>query len=64
MFTEYEPIARSNPAASIKEDSRKEFAEALQIRRELAQKNPETYRSDVAGTLNDLGRCRLPKVSQ
>jgi NurA-like 5'-3' nuclease len=30
-------------------------AEALQIRRELAQKNPETYRPDVAQTLNNLG---------
>ena len=29
--------------------------EALQIRRELAQKNPETYRPDVAATLNNLG---------
>ena len=37
------------------EEARKEFAEALQIRRELAQKNPETYRPDVAMTLNNLG---------
>ena len=32
-----------------------EFADALQIRRELALKNPEAYRPDVAKTLNDLG---------
>ena len=36
-------------------EARQEFAEALQICRELAQKNPETYRPDVAGTLNTLG---------
>ena len=34
---------------------RKEFAEALQTYRELAQKNPETYRPYVATTLNNLG---------
>ena len=32
----------------------KEYAEALQIRRELAQKDPETYQPDVAMTLNNL----------
>ena len=37
------------------EEARKELREALQIRRELAQKNPETYRPDVAETLNNLG---------
>jgi tetratricopeptide (TPR) repeat protein len=37
------------------EEARKEYAEALQIRRELAQKDPETYRSDVADTLTNLG---------
>jgi hypothetical protein len=34
--------------------SKWEFAEALQTYRELAQKNPETYRPDVAATLNNL----------
>ena len=37
------------------EEARKEYGEALQISRELAQKNPETYRPDVATTLNNLG---------
>jgi hypothetical protein len=37
------------------EEARKEYAEALQIGRELAQKNTETYRPYVAETLNDLG---------
>jgi len=37
------------------EEARKEFAEALQTYRELAQKNPETYQPDVALTLNNLG---------
>src|SRR5258706_2281163 len=46
------------------EEARKEFAEALQIRRELAQKNPETYRPSVAVTPNELRnldhvQCRL-----
>ena len=31
------------------------YEEALQIRRELAQKNPEAYLPDVAASLNDLG---------
>ena len=37
------------------EEARNEYAEALQIRRELAEKNPKTYRPDVAATLNNLG---------
>ena len=37
------------------EEARKELGEALQIRRELAQKNPETYLPDVAMTLINLG---------
>jgi tetratricopeptide (TPR) repeat protein len=37
------------------EEARQEYAEALQIRRELAQKDPETYLSDVAQTLNSVG---------
>ena len=37
------------------EEARQEFAEALQIRRELAQKNPEIYWPDAARTLNNLG---------
>jgi serine/threonine protein kinase/tetratricopeptide (TPR) repeat protein len=36
------------------EEARKEFAEALLIYRELAQKNQETYRPEVARTLNNL----------
>ena len=37
------------------EEARKEFAEALQTRRELARENPETYRPYVATTLNAPG---------
>ena len=37
------------------EEARKEFAEALQIRRELARKNPEAYSPKAAETLNNLG---------
>ena len=37
------------------EKARNEYAEALQIRRELAEKNPEAYRPYVATTLNNLG---------
>ena len=36
------------------EAARKEFEEALEIRRELAQKNPDTYLPDVADALNNL----------
>jgi tetratricopeptide (TPR) repeat protein len=35
-------------------EARKEYAEALQIRRELAQKNPETHQPDVAATLGAI----------
>jgi tetratricopeptide (TPR) repeat protein len=37
------------------EEARNEFAEALQIRRELAQKNPETHQPYLANSLNNLG---------
>ena len=37
------------------EEAWKAFAEALKIYRELAEKNPETYLSDVALALNNLG---------
>src|SRR5208337_3254552 len=37
------------------EEARKQYAEALQIYRELAQEYPETYRPKVAETLNNLG---------
>jgi len=37
------------------EEARNEYAEALQIYRELAEKNPESYRPYVATTLNNLG---------
>jgi WD40 repeat protein len=37
------------------EEARKDFAEALQIRRELAVKNPATYLPDAAATLENLG---------
>jgi hypothetical protein len=37
------------------EEAGKEYAEALQIYRELAEKNPESYRPDLAATLNNLG---------
>jgi tetratricopeptide (TPR) repeat protein len=36
------------------EAARKEYEEALKIRRELGQKNPDTYLPDVAATLNNL----------
>ena len=36
------------------EEARKEVAETLQTYRELAMKNPETYRPEVARTLNNL----------
>ena len=36
------------------EAARKGFEEALKIRRELVQKNPDTYLPDVAETLNDV----------
>jgi len=37
------------------EEARQEYEEALRIRRELAQKNPETYLPDLAWTLHNLG---------
>jgi tetratricopeptide (TPR) repeat protein len=37
------------------EEARKQYAEALQIYRALAQEYPETYRPKVAETLNNLG---------
>jgi serine/threonine protein kinase/Tfp pilus assembly protein PilF len=36
------------------EEAHKEFTEALEIYRELADKSPEAYRPDVAKTLNNL----------
>ena len=36
------------------EEARKGFEEALKIRRELAQKNPDAYLLEVARTLNNL----------
>jgi tetratricopeptide (TPR) repeat protein len=37
------------------EEARKDYEEALKIRRELATKNPEAYLPDLATTLNNLG---------
>jgi tetratricopeptide (TPR) repeat protein len=37
------------------DEARKAYEEALKIRRDLAQKNPETYLPYVATTLNNLG---------
>jgi tetratricopeptide (TPR) repeat protein len=37
------------------DDARRDYEEALKIDRELAQKNPDTYLPDVAGTLVNLG---------
>jgi len=37
------------------DEARLAYDEALKIRRELAQKNPDTYPPDVATTLNNLG---------
>ena len=37
------------------EEARKDFTEALQIFRELVQKNPDVYLPGVANTLNNLG---------
>jgi hypothetical protein len=42
------------------EEARKQYAEALQIYRELAQEYPETYRPKVAETLN----CRRSNQNQ
>ena len=36
-------------------EARKEYAEALKMFRELANKEPETYLPYVAATLNNLG---------
>jgi hypothetical protein len=36
------------------EESRKEFDEALKLRRDLTQTNPEVYLPDLAETLNNL----------
>jgi len=43
------------------EKAEKSFEEALNIRRKLAQANPQTYLPDVAGTLNNLGLLRHDK---
>jgi tetratricopeptide (TPR) repeat protein len=37
------------------DEARQAYEESLKIRRELAQKNPDTYLPDVAGMLNNLG---------
>jgi tetratricopeptide (TPR) repeat protein len=37
------------------DEARQDYEESLKIRRELAQKNPETYLPYVARTLNNLG---------
>jgi tetratricopeptide (TPR) repeat protein len=42
-------------AGNRMEDARKAFEEALKIRRQLAQQNPETYLRALADTLNNLG---------
>jgi hypothetical protein len=41
------------------EESGKEFDEALKLRRDLTQKNPEVYLPDLAQTLNNLGLFNL-----
>jgi hypothetical protein len=41
------------------EEAREQFEEALQIRRELAEKSPESYLPDLAGTLNNLGNLDM-----
>lgn len=43
------------------EDAMKSFKEALEIRRKLAQANPQTYLPDVATTLNNLGILQKDK---
>ena len=40
------------------EDAQKSYKEALEIRRKLAQANPQTYLPDVARTLNNLGNLQ------
>jgi tetratricopeptide (TPR) repeat protein len=37
------------------DEARKDYEEALEIQRQLAQKDPETYLPEVALTLNNLG---------
>jgi len=41
------------------EEARQEYEKALQIRRELAQKNPETFLPEIAATLNDMGNLDI-----
>ena len=43
------------------EDALKSYKEALEIRRKLAQANPQTYLPDVAMTLNNLGLLQYKK---
>ncbi|MDE2216744.1 MAG: tetratricopeptide repeat protein, partial [Planctomycetota bacterium] len=43
------------------EDALKSYKEALEIRRKLAQSNPQTYLPDVAMTLNNLGILQKSK---
>src|SRR3972149_6589339 len=43
------------------EDALKSYKEALEIRRKLAQSNPQTYLPDVAATLNNLGILQYKK---
>ena len=44
-----------DPGQGQAEEARKQYAEALQIYRELTQEYPETYRPKVAEVLNNLG---------
>ena len=44
-----------DPSQGQAEEARKQYAEALQIYRELVQEYPETYRPKLAETLNNLG---------
>ncbi len=45
------------------DEARKELGKALQIRRELAQKNPETYLPGVAEALYNLAQLSVPEIS-
>src|SRR3989304_3450689 len=43
------------------DDALKSYKEALEIRRKLAQSNPQTYLPDVSMTLNNLGTLQSKK---
>ena len=55
MATTLNNLAILDGEQSREEEASREYEEALTIRRELAQRNPEAYLPYVATTLNNLG---------